>query len=135
MSKLKLLGVPVMAQRVMNTTSIHKMQIGSLAPLSGLKDLALLRAVVEIADAAQMWWCCGCGVRPAAAAPIGPLAWELEEHMEYAARATLKKHNNNNKNIEIVALGKLANVQIDKVKAALLIHLPLISLQDIYEFI
>ena len=38
-----------------------------------MKDLALLRAVVQAADAAQIWRLCG---RPAAAAPIGPLARE-----------------------------------------------------------
>ena len=56
-----------MAQRVMNL----QMQVQSLASFSGLKDLTLL----------WLW------PRPAAAAPIHPLAWELP----YATSATLKK--------------------------------------------
>ena len=52
-----------------------------------VKDLALLQAVVQVADATwtQLWlwlWC-----RPEAAAPIGPLDWELP----YAAGTTIKR--------------------------------------------
>ena len=44
---------------------------------------------MEVADAAQIPHCCGCGVRQqlAAAVPIGPLAWELP----YAAGVALNK--------------------------------------------
>ena len=36
------------------------MWVGSLTSLSGLKDLALLSAVVYVTDAAQIPCCCGC---------------------------------------------------------------------------
>ena len=50
-----------MTQWVTNPTSIHedRMGVGPLAPLSGLKDLALLRAVVQVEDAAWIWHGCG----------------------------------------------------------------------------
>ena len=33
--------------------------VQSLASLSGFKDLALLQAVVQVTDTAQIWCCCG----------------------------------------------------------------------------
>ena len=66
-----------MAQQVKNPTSIHE-DAGSVpAPTQCIKDLTLL------------WlWC-----RPAAIAPIRPLAWELP----YATPVTLKKSSYCNK--------------------------------------
>ena len=52
-----------------------RMQVQSLALLSGLKDPALPRAVVQAADTAQIPRCCGCSVG-LAIAPKQPLAWE-----------------------------------------------------------
>ena len=45
---------------------------------------------MQVADVAWIWCCCGCGVRPAAAAPIQPLAWELP----HAVAAALNRQNN-----------------------------------------
>ena len=37
--------------------------VGSIPGLAKwVKDLALLQAVVWVAEAAQIWHCCGCGV-------------------------------------------------------------------------
>ena len=64
-----------MAQWLMNLTSIHEVSgFRSLASLSGLR----IRRCCEL-------WC-----RPIAAAPTGPLAWELP----YGTCAALKKIKN-----------------------------------------
>ena len=46
-----------------------------------------------MADMAQIWRSCGCGIGCAAAAPILPLAWELP----FAIGAAIKKENKNKK--------------------------------------
>jgi len=73
-----------------------RLQVQSLALLSGLR----------IRRCPELWCSCRCGSdpellwlwqRPAATAPIGPLAWEPP----YAAGVALEKaktHNNNNNN-------------------------------------
>ena len=73
-----------MAQEVKNLTSIHKN--GGLIPglTQWVKDPTLLKAVVYAADVAQilLLWC-----RPAEAAPIRLLVWELP----YATAVALKR--------------------------------------------
>ena len=76
MEKRDFAGVPVVAQWLTNLTRNHGVAglIPGLAQWFG--DLALPRAVVQVADVAQipclLWlWC-----RPMAIAPIRTLAWE-----------------------------------------------------------
>ena len=53
---------PVVAQQIKNSTSVHE-DAGSIPGLAQLvKVLALLQAVAQIADAAQIWYCRGCGL-------------------------------------------------------------------------
>ena len=79
-------GVAIMAQWLMSPISIHK-DMGLIPGLTQqVKDPALLWAVVQVrrgSDLVLLWlWC-----RPAATAPIGPLAWKPP----YVAGVALKK--------------------------------------------
>ena len=77
LQKLQEQGVPIVAQWLISPTSIHRMQVQSLASLSGLR----------------IWRCGELWCRPAATAPIQSLVWELP----YAAGAALKQQKTKEK--------------------------------------
>ena len=90
--KVNTLGVPFVAQRLMNPTSTMRMRVRSLASLSGLRTWCW-RDVVW--DVAQIPRCCGCGT--AVVAPIGPLAWEIPYAPCVALKNKTKQKNKKEK--------------------------------------
>ena len=84
-------GVPIVAQRVKNLTSLHEDAFQSLASLSGLGIWCCRSCGVghrRGSDLALLWLCC----RPAAAAAIRPLAWELPHAAGVAVQRKKKKN-------------------------------------------
>ena len=71
----------------------------SLAPHGGLipglprwvKDLVLSQAAAELPDEVQIWRCCGCGLRLAAVAWVGPLVREPPHALGAALKREEKK--------------------------------------------
>ena len=57
-------GVPVVAQRVNNLTSICEDSSSIPGLTQWVKDQVLPKAAVQAADVAQLWCCRGCGVGP-----------------------------------------------------------------------
>ena len=76
-----------MARWLMNPTRNHEVENSIPALAQWVRDLALLWAVVWVADAAWILRCCGLWGRLVATAPIRLLAWESP----YAPGAALEK--------------------------------------------
>ena len=62
MQKMKIMGIPIVAQQVKNLTSIYE-DVGLTPGLTQwVRDPVLLRAAAKVADMAWIWRCCGCGI-------------------------------------------------------------------------
>ena len=87
------MGVPFVAQWLMNLTKNHE-DVGSIPSLvQWIKDSVLRWDVVQVADTAWIPRCCGCGVGRQLQLWFDPLAWELP-HAALAALKRKKKKKN-----------------------------------------
>ena len=82
-------GVPIVAKRKQIWLGIMRLQVGSLASISGLR----IRCCRELCRS-KMWLgsCCGCGV---AVALIWPQAWEPPYVVGLALKSKKKKKSRN----------------------------------------
>ena len=83
-------GVPVVAHQVKNLTSIYEDAISIPGLAQWVEDLSFLWAVVLVWDVAWIPSLLWLWYRPAAAALIWPLAWELPYALGAALKATKK---------------------------------------------
>ena len=82
--KEHLTEIPVVAQCIKNRTSIHE-DVGLIPGLGSVGQGSGLAT-----KCSSIWSSCGCGVRPAATAPIRPLAWERP----YATGVAVRRKQN-----------------------------------------
>ena len=82
-----------------------RMCVWSLASLSGLKNLMLPWPAVYVADVAQIWHCCGCGICWQRLL-IWPLACELPTATDSALKKKDKKRERDNLHVTVAYKNK-----------------------------